>query len=151
MLFRVCKESATTLHNRELREQLFAEHANFAYINIRDRSPQSATGQLCHFLFKTNMPSYKDLLAQRQNLEAQIEAARKSEMSEALSTIHGLIKEFGLTASDVFPAGRTKSSAAKGSTVAPKYRDPSTGATWTGRGKAPLWIANKDRAQFEIN
>ncbi|WP_428000715.1 H-NS family nucleoid-associated regulatory protein [Acidovorax sp.] len=95
------------------------------------------------------MASYKDLLAQKQNLDAQIAAARKSEMQEALSTIHGLIKEFGLVASDVFPAGRVKS-ATKGSTVAPKYRDPGTGATWTGRGKAPLWIANKDRAQFEI-
>ena len=60
-----------------------------------------------------------------------------------------MVKEFGLTATDVFPAGRAKS-ASKGSTVAPKYRDPSNGATWTGRGKAPLWIANKDRAQFEI-
>lgn len=105
--------------------------------------------QFRYSFLKTNMPSYKELLAQKQNLEAQIEAARKSEISEALSTIQGLVKEFGLTASDVFPAGRAKS-ASKGSTVAPKYRDPSTGATWTGRGKAPLWIANKDRAQFEI-
>jgi DNA-binding protein H-NS len=132
-----------------LREQLFAAHANFAYKTIRDLSPQSSTDQFRYFFLKTNMPSYKELLAQKQNLEAQIEAARKSEISEALSTIQGLVKEFGLSASDVFPAGRAKS-AAKGSTVAPKYRDPGTGATWTGRGKAPLWIANKDRAQFEI-
>lgn len=111
--------------------------------------PEFAMDKSCYFVLKINMPSYKELLAQRQNLEAQIEAARKSEINEALSTIHSLIKEFGLSASDVFPAGRAKS-AAKGSTVAPKYRDPGTGATWTGRGKAPLWIANKDRAQFEI-
>jgi len=95
------------------------------------------------------MPSYKELLAQRKNLEAQIEAARKAEMQDAVSTVRNLISEFGLTASDVFPTGRAKS-ATKGSTVAPKYKDPGTGATWTGRGKAPLWIANKDRVQFEI-
>lgn len=32
--------------------------------------------------------------------------------------------------------------------IAPKYRDPKTGATWSGRGKAPQWIAsarNRDR------
>lgn len=95
------------------------------------------------------MPTYKELLAQRKNLEAQIEAARNSEIQDALSTIQSLVKEFGLTSSDVFPVGRAKS-ASKGTTVAPKYRDPSTGATWTGRGKPPLWIANKDRAPFEI-
>lgn len=97
----------------------------------------------------TNMSSYKDLLAQRANLNAQIEAARKSEVQEALSTIRGLVDEFKLTVTDVFPAGRTKRATA-GTTVAPKYRDPNTGATWTGRGKPPLWITNKDRVQFEI-
>lgn len=95
------------------------------------------------------MPSYKDLLDQRRNLDAQIEAARESEMSEVLSSIQSLIKEFGLTASDVFPSSHAKK-AWKVTTVAPKYRDPSTGATWSGRGKAPLWIAHRDRAQFEI-
>ena len=37
-----------------------------------------------------------------------------------------------------------------GNKVAPKYRDPSTGKTWTGRGKAPLWLAGKDKASFLI-
>ena len=34
--------------------------------------------------------------------------------------------------------------------VAPKYRDPATGKTWTGRGRAPTWLDGKDRAQFLI-
>ena len=29
----------------------------------------------------------------------------------------------------------------KGKKVAPKYRDPATGETWSGRGKAPKWLA----------
>ena len=29
----------------------------------------------------------------------------------------------------------------KRSIVAPKYRDSTTGATWTGRGKQPKWVA----------
>jgi DNA-binding protein H-NS len=33
-----------------------------------------------------------------------------------------------------------KRSAAKGSTVAPKYRGPK-GETWTGRGNTPRWLA----------
>lgn len=37
-------------------------------------------------------------------------------------------------------------------TVPPKYRDPETGATWTGRGLPPAWIAAaKDRNKFLID
>nr|WP_279636670.1 H-NS histone family protein [Paraburkholderia aromaticivorans] len=35
-------------------------------------------------------------------------------------------------------------------TQEPKYRDPSSGATWSGRGRAPGWLAGKDRTAFEI-
>jgi DNA-binding protein H-NS len=34
---------------------------------------------------------------------------------------------------------------------APKYRDPMSGETWSGRGRAPAWLATaKDRTQFLI-
>ena len=91
--------------------------------------------------------SYKDLLAQRATLEAQIEAARKSEIGTAVQQIKGLIATYGLTQNDIFPQAKAKAS--RGS-VEPKYRDPETGQTWTGRGKPPVWIKDKDRSQFEI-
>lgn len=97
----------------------------------------------------TDTPSYKTLLAQRQALDAQIAEARKQEIGQALATIRDLVIEFNLTHDDVFPAGR-KSSALKGSSVAPKYRDPATGATWTGRGKPPTWIKDQEREKFAI-
>ena len=97
------------------------------------------------------MPSYKDLLAQRQALDAQIESARQTELSTAISRVREMVNEFGLTADDVFPSGKGRGpSANKGSKVAAKYRDPATGATWTGRGKAPKWIADQDREKFAI-
>jgi DNA-binding protein H-NS len=34
--------------------------------------------------------------------------------------------------------------------VAAKYRNPATGETWTGRGKAPKWIEGQDRNKFAI-
>jgi DNA-binding protein H-NS len=35
---------------------------------------------------------------------------------------------------------------------APKYRDPKSGATWSGRGPAPAWLAGaKDRTKFLID
>ncbi len=96
------------------------------------------------------MPSYKELVAQREALEQKIKAARDSELAEAIAQARSLVAEYGLQESDVFAKrGATGTRKATGP-VAPKYRDPATGATWTGRGKPPLWIAGKEREQYAI-
>lgn len=96
--------------------------------------------------------TYKDLLQQREALEKAISDARNRELSEAIRQTRALVAEFGLTAQDIFPSGRAAKMPGNKSTVkvAPKYRDPATGQTWTGRGKAPKWIEGKDRAVFTI-
>lgn len=97
--------------------------------------------------------SYKELLAQRENLEKAIAQARQNEIAQAVAKVRAMVAEFGLTAEDIFPARGAKSSKAAGKStgkVAPKYRDPATGQTWTGRGKAPKWISDKDRKPFLI-
>lgn len=100
------------------------------------------------------MTSYKELLKQREALEQQISEARRRELSEAIAQARSLVAEFGLTAQDVFPVGRSAGKAPRNSTsgvkVAPKYRNPATGQTWTGRGKAPKWIQNENREHFVI-
>lgn len=88
--------------------------------------------------------TYKELLAQREALEAQIQTARKQEVSDVIAKIRGLVQDYDLTAEDIFTVRRATS------TVAPKFRNPETGDTWTGRGKPPAWIKDKDRAQFAI-
>ncbi|MGD9773680.1 H-NS histone family protein [Diaphorobacter sp.] len=95
--------------------------------------------------------SYKELLKQREALEQQINEARRRELTSAIAQVRDLVAEYGLTQQDVFPAGRAgRVAAAGGVKVAPKYRDPVTGQTWTGRGKAPKWIQNEDREKFAI-
>ncbi len=100
------------------------------------------------------MTSYKDLLKQREALEQQISEARRRELSDAVAQVRTLVNEYGLTSQDVFPAGKGSGklgrSSTAGSKVAPKYRDPATGQTWTGRGKAPKWIQNESREKFAI-
>ena len=93
------------------------------------------------------MTSYTELLAQKAELEAQIAAAQAEAKAQAVAQARALIAEHGLTAADVFTAQGKK---AKSSVGAPKYRDPATGATWTGRGKPPNWIKDKDRAELLI-
>jgi DNA-binding protein H-NS len=96
--------------------------------------------------------SYQELLKQRDALELAIAAARAQELSDAIRKARELVAEFGLSVQDVFPAGRGASKVRKsaGAKVAPKYRDPATGQTWTGRGKAPKWIDGQDRAKYLI-
>ena len=93
--------------------------------------------------------SYKELLAQREALEQQIAAARKAEVADAVRKIKDLVEAFGLTQEDIFSTGKQKQKSETRS-VPPKYRDPVTGQTWTGRGKPPTWIKDQDRSQFEI-
>ena len=94
------------------------------------------------------MTDYKTLLARKAELEAQIAQAQAEHKAEGIAAARALIQEHGLTAADVFPA---KGKKPKGSVGATKYRDPATGATWTGRGKPPNWINGKDRAPFLIS
>ena len=98
--------------------------------------------------------SYKELLKQREALEQAIATARAQELAEAIGKARELVAEFGLTVHDVFPAGRGGSKSdgksSSGGKVAAKYREPATGQTWTGRGKAPKWIDGQDRAKYVI-
>lgn len=90
---------------------------------------------------------YKSLLQQKAEIEAKIAEALKAEKATAIAQARELVVQYGLTPDDVFSTGKRKASASVG--VA-KYRDPETGATWTGRGKPPNWILGKDRTAFAI-
>ncbi|AXF52916.1 MAG: H-NS histone family protein [Bacteriophage sp.] len=90
------------------------------------------------------MSTYKQLLAQREELEAQIKAAESVEKQAAISQARQLVSDFGLTVEDLFIQRKEVKKAAI------KYRDTSTGAEWSGRGREPLWIKGKSREQFAV-
>jgi len=91
------------------------------------------------------MVKLAELKAQKEALEAQIAAVLKSERKEAISQVRAIIAEFELTEKEVF----AKKQNAKG-TVPAKYKNPQTGETWTGRGRAPKWLEGKSKAEFAI-
>jgi len=96
----------------------------------------------------------EDLVQQRNNLEARIEALKAEQKNAVIEEIKNKIAIFGLSAADLglhISYGRKERSAnPTRAPVAPKYRDPETGATWAGRGKPPHWIAGKEREQLAI-
>ncbi|MBN3760026.1 H-NS histone family protein [Burkholderia sp. Ac-20365] len=99
------------------------------------------------------MSSYRELLAQREKLEKQIEEAKAREYAEVLNEIKQKMSDYGITLAELGGGVRAKAAKAAGrprAGVAPKYRDPASGSTWSGRGKPPRWIAGQDREKFLI-
>lgn len=103
------------------------------------------------------MATYKELLAQREELEKLIEQARQVERADVLKTVRALVADFGLNAMECgFSQASTKggkaSSAVVKRVVPVKYAGPK-GEFWTGRGRAPKWLetleaAGRSRSEF---
>ncbi len=100
--------------------------------------------------------------AQQAKLEREINKLQKKKdallsrrRKPVLDTIIKSMREYDITPEELAAAFSTKSTtrrtgtprktAGAGSTakkpVAPKYRHPDTGDTWSGRGKPPRWLA----------
>lgn len=94
------------------------------------------------------MQHIQKLQAQLAELDQRIKAARCRERNVVLAQVRELVTSYALTAREIF--GHGYSDRAKLFTVGVKYRDPVTGATWSGRGRAPAWIVGRDRAAFLI-
>jgi DNA-binding protein H-NS len=86
------------------------------------------------------MATLQELLDQKAALEKAIDNTRKQEKSDALAKIRALMSEYGLSVSDLSTKGTPKTGGAKGSKVAAKYRNSTTGDTWSGRGLQPKWL-----------
>jgi len=85
--------------------------------------------------------SLTDLLAQRDALQQQIAAAQREAKAKALAEVRRLMAEHGLTSSDLAGGlSRERLQSAPRTKVAPKYKDPVSGATWSGRGLKPKWL-----------
>jgi DNA-binding protein H-NS len=86
------------------------------------------------------MATYKELKAQAEALMRQAEAARQAEIAAVVADILARMKEYGITLDDL--KGGTKKTKARGA-VAAKFRNPATGESWSGRGRAPKWLAEE--------
>ncbi|AJX14407.1 DNA-binding protein [Burkholderia ubonensis] len=95
--------------------------------------------------------TYRELQARLKSVSEAAEIARKKEAADAIKAIRQTVCQYGISAEDIF--GRAKPNGGRGKrrgSVAPKYRNPETGATWSGRGRPPLWIAGRSRDAFLI-
>jgi DNA-binding protein H-NS len=109
------------------------------------------------------MSTLAQLENQIQELQRRADAMREEESLQAITRIRALMQEYGLTTADLLKAGlgRTRGRPAGSRNTAapqvlkaklpPKYRDPVSGATWSGHARAPAWIRNaQDRSAYLI-
>jgi len=108
------------------------------------------------------MKKYQNLLAQKAALEKSIAQARRRETGKIIKEINALIQQYELSPADLHFAsqgepGRRKNEPRKAAVkrtkakgpLSPQYRDPTTGKTWSGRGRQPAWIAG-DKENYRI-
>jgi DNA-binding protein H-NS len=95
---------------------------------------------------------YEELQAKIADLQAQAAKVKEEEKEQAIGMARTMISAYGITAKDLGldKMVKAKSGPKVGNKVSPKYRDPQSGATWSGRGKTPKWINGADRSQYAI-
>lgn len=94
------------------------------------------------------MATYKEMLAQYQEMGRKIEEMRGKEQEKGIAKIREMIEELGITQEQIFPRATGKRGPAAGSGSSLKgmklpalYRDPDDKSlTWTGRGQTPKWM-----------
>jgi len=113
------------------------------------------------------MPTLEQIQEKMKKLQVQADTLIAKKAQAAVDQIRKIMLTHGLTTDDIEAKAKAKrdAKAANGSTpivkakvaktpkggTPPKYQHPKTGATWTGHGRAPAWIAEaKDRAKFLI-
>lgn len=116
--------------------------------------------------------SYAAIRKQIDKLQAQaakLEASARGKKDKAVAQVNALMKKLGVTTDDLLERSRArgarKATASRGlgksagkrayGPVAPKFKDPKTGETWSGRGRTPRWLAaheakGKSREEFRI-
>jgi len=96
---------------------------------------------------------YEELQAKAAEILAQAEQVKAEEKAQSIAMAKTMISAYGITAKDLGldKSPKAKSGPKPGNKVSPKYRDPHSGATWSGRGKTPKWINGAtDRSVYAI-
>ena len=95
------------------------------------------------------MATLHELLAEKEALEKKISDARERELHDVVAKVRSIVDEYDLSEIDVFGVKRAVKKAVKKIGEAPaKYRNTTTGETWSGRGRPPRWISDMKKDQF---
>lgn len=99
--------------------------------------------------------TYLELLELQEQITRKVAEKKQEAIAEGIAKIHEIAKMYSLTVTIEEEKKTTKSNRMKKSSE-PKYRDPATGETWSGKGPAAKWLkayedAGRNRAEFLIH
>ncbi len=91
----------------------------------------------------------EELLAERDRIDKEIEAAQAVERQAALRQMRYWMTLYQITVEEL--TERVMAGKRPRARAAPKYWNPQTGQTWSGRGRTPLWLVGQDKAAFRLD
>lgn len=113
------------------------------------------------------MKSYKNIVGEIERLQRLAAKRRRKEVAGALADIRRKMADYDITLAELGKSSRRRAASGKKSgskkgrpagrktgtpkgrskrRVPAKYRDPQTGAKWSGRGLTPRWLKEKEKA-----
>ena len=94
--------------------------------------------------------SVEELQAEREKLDAEIKAKQDAQKASIIAQIKTVVDTYSIPVDELVEALGGLKSKRKGIKAKQKFRDPASGATWSGRGKEPAWIKGQNRDDFLI-
>jgi DNA-binding protein H-NS len=95
--------------------------------------------------------SVEDLRRQQEEIDRRIREKQAEEKAAIIAQIVGVVNTYQIPVDELVEALGGLKVKRKGVKAKPKFQDPASGTTWSGRGKEPAWIKGKDRARFAID
>jgi len=110
---------------------------------------------------KMTLESIQKQIEKLQAQAKKLEGFQNAKKSKSLAQVRALMNKLGVSIEDLgtevqkpvqppksrgrpaVEVSKSKPAVKNRKPVAPKYRDPNTGETWTGRGKPPRWLAEQ--------
>jgi DNA-binding protein H-NS len=160
-------EAARSRQLSALRRPLEALHLNLVQLSFRPSSDWCFIYGLWHSASIETiekeghaMATLRSIQQKIAKLQSQAEAIVKKQSAGVIAKVHAMLAEHGLTVADLGSGPSAKRAMGSAATIgqassrspSAKYRDPKSGATWSGHGRVPGWIANaKSRDKFLID
>ena len=94
--------------------------------------------------------SVEELQAEREKLDTEIKAKQDAQKASVIAQIKTVVDTYSIPVDELVEALGGLKSKRKGIKAKQKFRDPASGATWSGRGKEPAWIKGQNRDDFLI-
>ena len=84
--------------------------------------------------------TYLEIQAEIKELQDHAEQVRRHELTNVIGAIKDQIVKYGITQADLFGTASAAKPRIPSAGKPAKYRDPISGATWSGHGRNPAWV-----------